>query len=163
MYMKARVDVTLDKDLKVTKFDVDMDSLPTVRLNGYETVPKFTAINFDNNQTFYTDSNGLDMQERILNYRPYYNFTVVIEDSHQNITANYYPINSAISLKEVGTSRTFTVMNDRAQGGSSLYPGQIEFMQNRRVPDDDFRGVNEYLNETDSFGNGLRVPATYYL
>ena len=101
------------------------------------------------------------MQERILNYRPYYNFTPVLEKLHQNVTSNYYPINSAISLKD--GSRQFTVMNDRAQGGSSLHPGQIEFMQNRAVPDDDNKGVNEYLNETDAYGNGLRVPATYYL
>jgi hypothetical protein len=49
MYMKARVDVTLDQDLKVAKFDVDLDSLPTVYLDGYEVVPTFTALNFDNN------------------------------------------------------------------------------------------------------------------
>jgi hypothetical protein len=47
--MKARVDVSLDQDLQVVKFDVDLDSLPTVRLNGYEVVPTFTALNFDNN------------------------------------------------------------------------------------------------------------------
>ena len=98
MYMKARVDVTLDQDLKVAKFDVDLDSLPTVYLNGFEVVPTFTALNFDNNKTFLTDSNGLSMQTRILNYRSYYNFSVVIEEFHQNITGNYYPINSAISL-----------------------------------------------------------------
>jgi hypothetical protein len=103
------------------------------------------------------------MQKRILNYREYYNFSVVLEQFHQNITGNYYPINSAISLKEVGTSRQFTVCNDRAEGGSSFYPGQIEFMQNRRIPDDDNRGVNEYLNETDIYGNGQRVPASYYV
>jgi lysosomal alpha-mannosidase len=68
------------------------------------------------------------MQTRILNYRSYYNFSVVIDEMHQNITGNYYPINSAISLSEVGSKRRFTVMNDRAQGGSSFYPGQIEFM-----------------------------------
>ena len=112
--MRTRVDVSLDQDLKVAKFDVDLDSLPTVYLDGYEVVPTFTAKNFDNNQTFWTDSNGLDMQKRILNYRSYYNFTVVIDEMHQNITGNYYPINSAISLKEVGSLRQFTVMNDRA-------------------------------------------------
>lgn len=52
-------------------------------------------------------------------------------------------------------------MNDRAQGGSALYPGQVEFMQNRRIPCDDNKGVYEFLNETDSTGNGIRVPATY--
>jgi lysosomal alpha-mannosidase len=45
-------------------------------------------------------------------------------------------------------------MNDRAQGGSSLAPGRIELMQNRRIPCDDIKGVNEFLNERDEDGKG---------
>lgn len=52
-------------------------------------------------------------------------------------------------------------MNDRSQGGSSLKEGRIELMQNRRLFFDDWKGVNEALNETDSFGNGIQVPAKY--
>lgn len=37
---------------------------------GYEIVSVWSVRNFTNNKTFYTDSNGLEMQERILNYRP---------------------------------------------------------------------------------------------
>ena len=36
-------------------------------------------------------------------------------------------------------------------------------MQNRRVFADDGKGVDEYLNETDQYGNGISVPATYRL
>ena len=54
-------------------------------------------------------------------------------------------------------------MNDRAQGGSSLKDGHIEFMQQRRIPADDGRGMGEYVNETDQYGHGIRVPATYYV
>lgn len=56
-----------------------------------------------------------------------------------------------------------TVMNDRSQGGSVIEKGRIELMQNRRLYHDDYRGVDEVLNETDSFGNGITVPATYLL
>jgi hypothetical protein len=56
-----------------------------------------------------------------------------------------------------------TVMNSRSQGGSSLNPGCIELMQNRRMVADDAKGVAQTLNETDEYGNGIRVPATYYL
>ena len=45
----ARVDLSLDQDLKVVKIYVDLNSIPTIRLNGYEVVPTFTALNFDNN------------------------------------------------------------------------------------------------------------------
>ena len=71
--------------------------------------------NFDNNKTFYTDSNGLEMQKRILNYRPTWN----IEENYknethiENITANFYPVTSAISMKDINSDRVFTVMNDR--------------------------------------------------
>lgn len=58
-------------------------------------------------------------------------------------------------------SRFFTVMNDRSQGGSSLKDGTIEFMQNRRIPADDSRGMGEWVDEKDTLGNGIRVPAEY--
>jgi lysosomal alpha-mannosidase len=87
--------------LNVAKFDVNLDSIPGEFLNGYEIVAEFEAHDFDNNKTFYTDSNGLDMQKRILNHREYYNFTEIWKDDlhpnhNQNISGNYYPINSAI-------------------------------------------------------------------
>jgi len=102
------------------------------------------------------------MQKRTLNFRSYYdinqeNYAI----NPQNITANFYPVNSAIAIRD--GARQFTVSNDRAQGGSSLYQGEIEFFQNRRIGADDHRGVEEFLNETDQYGNGIRVPATYYL
>lgn len=103
------------------------------------------------------------MQKRILNYRPTWDIQGNYNDSHENVTANYYPINSAISMKDVKSERTFTVMNGRAQSGSALTPGGIQFMQHRRIPADDWRGMGENLNEIDSDGNGIHVPATYYL
>ena len=36
-------------------------------------------------------------------------------------------------------------------------------MQHRRIPADDWRGMGEHLNERDSLGKGIRVPATYYV
>lgn len=103
MEQKAMVHVTLDQDLKVAKFDVDLDSIPGNLLDGFEIVPEFRAHQFDNEGTFFTDSNGLKMEKRILNYRSYYNFTEAWADDlhpnhNQNISGNYYPINSAVRL-----------------------------------------------------------------
>lgn len=39
----------------------------------------------------------------------------------------------------------------------------IEVMHNRRMYKDDSRGVDEPLNETDAYGNGITVTTTYYL
>ena len=105
------------------------------------------------------------MQKRKLNYRPTWNFDIELSegDPNTNITANYYPITSAISMKDLASDRVFTVMNDRTQGGSALKPGNIELMQNRRIMGDDGRGVGEALDERDEQSKGVRVPATYYI
>lgn len=104
------------------------------------------------------------MQKRVLNYRSTYNITdKMYKYANENITANYYPINSAISIKDEKLGWHLTVSNDRSQGGSSLKTGQVELMQNRRIPCDDGKGVSEFLNETDSNDIGIRVPATYYV
>jgi lysosomal alpha-mannosidase len=117
----------------------------------------------NNNQVFYTDSNGLEMQKRILNYRPTWNLTIL--EGGLNITANYYPINNAITIIDETTNTQMTVMNDRSQGGSVLVDGRVELMQNRRNcgNDDDGRGVGQPLNEKGPLGYGITVPATYYV
>lgn len=82
-------------------------------------------------------------------------------DSLENITANYFPVQQAISMKDVANERIFTVTNDRSQGGSALDAGSIEFMQHRRIPADDGYGMGEWVNEYDPNGNPIRVPASY--
>jgi hypothetical protein len=56
-------------------------------------------------------------------------------------------------------------MNDRAQGGAAdlMDSGAIELMQNRRLFDQDDKGNNEALNETDTEGYGIRVNARYHM
>lgn len=159
--MKSKVHISIDKELPLLKIDVDLEGLPMQEVNnGYEVVPNFHVANFDNNQTFYTDSNGLEMQKRILNYRP----TWKMDPNAQPVSQNYYPINSAISMKDITSKRQFTVMNDRSQGGTSMLPGTIELMQNREAPSDDNKGVGEPLREFDEFGiRGMRVKAAYYV
>lgn len=88
---------------------------------------------------------------------------MTLYDGGVNITANYFPINSAIAMVDESTNMQMTVMNDRAQGGSVIENGRIELMQNRRLNVDDDRGVNQVLNETTSTGVGITVPATYYV
>lgn len=56
-----------------------------------------------------------------------------------------------------------TIMIQKAQGGSVLKKGRIEFMHNRRLYYDDHRGVNEALNEVEVDGNGITVTSSYYM
>jgi hypothetical protein len=90
--MKVIVHVSIDSNRQSIKFDVDMDSLPEILYDGYEVIAKWQVNEFDNNQTFYTDANGLEMQKRVLNYRPTWNLSENYADSLENVTANYFPI-----------------------------------------------------------------------
>jgi hypothetical protein len=56
------------------------------------------------------------MQKRILNYRPTWDIqgNYDRDEQNENITANYYPIQQAISMKTVDEKRIFTVTNDRS-------------------------------------------------
>lgn len=78
------------------------------------------------------------------------------------VPLNYYPITSAISIRD--GSKMFTVMTDHTQGGTSPSSGLIEIMLNRRIDRDDHRGMGEPLNEMDpATGMPIRVPTTFYL
>jgi len=130
-YERAIVHVSIDPDNALVKFVVDLDSLPNFnQKDGKEVIVKFHVHHIHNNQTFYTDSNGLEMQERIINFRPTWNISSELEnpEANQEISSNYYPITSAISIKDISSDLVLTVMNDRTQGGSSLEDGSIELM-----------------------------------
>jgi hypothetical protein len=135
--------------------------IPKNETVGYEMTANFYAYNISNDGVFYTDSNGLEMQTRKLNFRP--SWDLKVKDGGLNITANYYPVQTAVAIVDEVTNMRMVVMNDRSQGGSVIKDGRIELMYNRRINKDDERGVEEALNEVDANGNGISVPATYYV
>ena len=118
---------------------------------------------FDPFGEFWTDSNGLEMQMRQIDKRDGFKF-----NPHENqIARNFYPINSAIAMKDKsGGKLQVTIMNDRPQGGSADLSDRanIEIMQHRRqVQADPRNGFNEALNETDSNELGIKVNALYIM
>lgn len=84
-------------------------------------------------------------------------------DGGLNITANYYPITSAIAIVDPISSNELVVLNDRSQGGSSLKPGVVELMQTRRSNKRDDKGLSEELTEMDKNGQPTKVEATYFV
>ena len=154
----ARILLRVYKTRPVSEWVLKLGSIPLTPAQGKEVVLQFYTPQVNNNKTFYTDSNGLEMQERILDYRPTWNFSTIL-----NVTQNYYPINSAIVIRDVANGNQLSLMNTRCQGGSALAEGTVELMHQRRLFFDDWRGVGEALNETDEFGNGMKVYANYYL
>ena len=152
----------------LVEFDVELAPVPIADEIGKDITVNFKFFDsFDPNNTFFTDSNGLEMQQR--NIR-----NVTIDNklgenelgyNHATIAANYYPIDSAIAMRDHSglSNLQVTVMNDRPQGGAADLSSKanIELMQHRRILRDDQLGVEEFLNETDSKTDGIRVTARY--
>jgi len=75
---------------------------------------------FDANKTFWTDSNGLEMQERhITKFERNKTVTLLKESSlpdYNEIAGNYFPVDTAIAMRDFqnGSNVQVTVMNDRA-------------------------------------------------
>jgi lysosomal alpha-mannosidase len=90
----AEVVIRLEAGAPYSEWFVELGGIPDVG-RGTEVTVNFYSFDIDNEDTFYTDSNGLEMQERRLNYRPTWNWT-----GPQNISGNYYPIQTAIAIRD---------------------------------------------------------------
>ena len=107
---------------------------------GKEIVTRYNS-EIQNNGVFFTDSNGREFQKRVRSFRPTWKL-----NETEPVAGNYYPVNSAIFIE--GNVGSLSLVTDRSVGGSSLADGSIEVMVQRRILRDDFRGVDEALNET---------------
>lgn len=159
----AHTDIILKKGDPLIQFDVHIDSIPSEDKQGKEVVASFDSSgSIYNNGIVYTDSNGLEMQNRTRDARPTWNLVPT-----DYVSQNFYPVNTAIAIRdeygEGDDPAQMTVMNDRAQGGASLVDGRIQLMQNRRLFYDDGKGVNEALNEVNEFGKGIHTHNTYWM
>ena len=92
--------------------------------------------------SFLTDSNGRQYLRRKLNSRDSFNISQGDFDA-EFASANYYPLNSGISIDGLTEDMQFDVLIDRAQGASSLKPNEVEIMVHRRLAHDDGRGTVE--------------------
>ncbi|KAG8388779.1 hypothetical protein BUALT_Bualt02G0160700 [Buddleja alternifolia] len=145
-----------DKDHAEVEFTIG--PIPTNDRIGKEVITRMTT-NMATDKVFYTDSNGRDFLKRVRDYRADWPLTVT-----QPVAGNYYPINLGIYVEDKKSE--FSVMVDRATGGSSIRDGEIELMLHRRMIIDDWRGVDEPLNESvcvKNFCEGLTVRGNYYM
>ncbi|XP_069699539.1 lysosomal alpha-mannosidase-like [Periplaneta americana] len=124
--------------------------------NGKEVLSGYTS-DLASHGTFYTDSNGRELLERKRDSRPTPNIKIL-----DHIAGNYYPVTSRILIKDETKGLELSLLNDRAQGGSSILDGDIELMLHRRLVNDDAKGVCEELDET-AYGKGLLARGRHYL
>ena len=87
-----------------------------------EVISLFTT-DFQTEGLFYTDSNGRELLERKRDYRPTWDLEV-----NEPVSGNYYPVTSKIVIRDTVKAQELAVLNDRAQGGSSINDGQVELM-----------------------------------
>lgn len=87
----------------------------------------------DNQDTFYTDLNGFQITRRV-------------RESKLTLQGNYYPIASQAFIED-GSGRRLTVLAGQPHGGGSLASGQLEIMQDRRLMQDDFRGLEQGVTD----------------
>jgi hypothetical protein len=140
------------------EFRVELNGISVMEDHqGKDVTVNFRAPHIDGKGQFWTDSNGLEMQERHINERPDFKFTL-----QNNISSNFYPVTTGIAIQ--GEDLQLTVLNDKSQAGSAeIIPGRVELIHNRRLITDDNKGVIEPLNETDSQGYGIKVDTQYYV
>ncbi|KAL6222262.1 hypothetical protein ACLB2K_005654 [Fragaria x ananassa] len=147
------------RDKEHAEVEYTIGPIPTDGGLGKEVITRMTA-NMQTNKVFYTDSNGRDFIERVRDYRADWNLSV-----NQPVAGNYYPQNLGIFTSD--NKSEFSVLVDRATGGSSIQDGQVEMMLHRRLLVDDGRGVGEALDETVCISNntcqGLTVRGNYYM
>jgi hypothetical protein len=149
---------------EMIEFEVELNGIPLEDKQGKDVTVNWRMYDgFNSNKTFWTDTNGLEMQQRWVDYQPTFPRN---KSSEQHIANNFYPVTSAIAMKDFSrdSSKMVVILNDRTQAGSSgLDSSSIELMQNRRLMQDDIRGVEEPLNERDPKGFGLKVTAKYHM
>ncbi|XP_043527609.1 lysosomal alpha-mannosidase isoform X2 [Frieseomelitta varia] len=138
------------------EFDWLVGPIPVKDKIGKEIVTRYYS-NLNTSGEFYTDSNGREMLKRKRDYRPTWNIEL-----EEQVSGNYYPITSKISLKDNENQLKLSLLTDRAEGGTSMRDGEIEMMVHRRLLKDDAFGVGEALNES-AFGEGLVIRGSHYI
>lgn len=74
-----------------------MNQIQLVDSRGKDVIVNWKMYNsFDANGKFWTDSNSLLMMERDLNTRHEFK----MNDQSSNISSNYYPVTSAIAMRD---------------------------------------------------------------
>lgn len=87
---------------------------------GKEIVTRFYT-EIDTKGAFFTDANGRQMLRRQRDARETWDLHM-----EEPISGNYYPITTKIAIED--GSHRLAILNDRAQGGSSMLDGTVELM-----------------------------------
>ncbi|KAK3768425.1 hypothetical protein RRG08_053417 [Elysia crispata] len=149
--------VRVYKDKPYVEFEWTVGPIPAEG-GGKEIITRYNIPGWGNKGVFHTDSNGREILQRQLNYRPTWQAKI-----DEPVAGNYFPVDSHINIKSGDSKYQLTVLVDRAEGGSSLNDGDVELMLHRRLLVDDYFGVGQALNEPGLDGKGLIVRGSHYV
>lgn len=80
-----------------------VDSIPVDDGKGKEVIMVVEVPSIKNQNTFYTDSMGMEMQKRVINFRPTWDLKVT-----EKVAGNYYPIQSTILIQDEDSKESFS-------------------------------------------------------
>ncbi|EDV31826.1 uncharacterized protein Dana_GF14354 [Drosophila ananassae] len=147
--------IRLYEGKNTVEFEWLVGPLPRDETYGTEVITVFSS-EIESNGVFYTDANGRELLKRRKDQREDFTSELAVQPT----AGNYYPITSRIALQD--SKKRLAILNDRAQGGSSMKDGQIELMLHRRLVRDDGLGVDEVLNE-EKYGQPLIARGKVFL
>ena len=111
-------------------------------------------INKEYNQPqIFTDSQGINMMQRIKDTRPNYKYELT-----EKVSSNFYPITAVASLYDIDNKKNkISIYSDRAQSAGVVNKGQIQLICQRFSTVDDWKGVGEGLYENSSMNRFFPV------
>uniref|UniRef100_A0AC35UIG0 Alpha-mannosidase n=1 Tax=Rhabditophanes sp. KR3021 TaxID=114890 RepID=A0AC35UIG0_9BILA len=111
------------------------------KVDNFEMTMQFDT-DVKNKDTFYTDLNGFQIIKRK-------------RFSKLPIQGNYYPMPSTIFIQDSNTR--ITLVGSQALGCSSLSDGGFEVMLDRRLNQDDYRGLDEAVTDNTKTQSKFRL------
>lgn len=114
--------------------------------NGREVIQRLSVPSLNSGETWYTDSEGLELQQRVRNFRFNYPYQV-----YEPIASNFFPCNAfatinATTNQSANAAYNMGIVMDRSRAVGSLHNGELEMLIHRRLLYDDGRGVGEPLD-----------------
>jgi len=101
--IRASARININKFTDFMKFDVEMNEVPIKKDKiGKDLVVDWSILDdFDTDGEFFVDANGLQMIEKRLFHRREFEYT-----SNNTVSANFYPITSAIVVRDNNETRS---------------------------------------------------------
>ena len=101
---KTLTDIRIYNDLtNGIEVQTFIDSIYVGDSQGKEIIMVVEAPSINNGDTFYTDSMGMEMQKRVVNYRPTWSLIVT-----EPVAGNYYPVQSSILIQDFASNESLT-------------------------------------------------------